>query len=656
MANSRVAETASPIPLDVVGSTTFGRYDQISLSETFNMIIVVDKNEAGDEKRSLIPFAGYEFKLALGGNGRGFFSSEKAGLMFGVSTNEAYLIGPALNPSFIGNIDTTSGDVYIDEDILGNIAFCDGSNIYIYNYNTGLFYKAGTNPYTGPTGGTVTQSAFTVTGSSGTLFMANAAVGSTIYFDDGTNATIVAVVNNTTLTVSTSVTRSAIGYLIMAPLAFTPNYVCFHDARFIATSAYSGSNQIGQWRLSRTIVTTGLKTYIAFPALAQLPQLQGTFQTKPDLPVAVVRIPGRANTIIVMGSIGSEIWTDVGAALFPYKKNQSFNLDYGCVNPATIATLGEFVVWVGLNEKSGPVIMYTTGQDIVSIDTDGIDYRLSNVNFPALSYGFMFKQDGHIFYIVTFYEPSDNVTYAYDFKTSKFYTLTDEQFNYFIAKHTVFFNNTYYFNSINDGNIYEINSKYTTYEYFGGVVQEIPRVRVCNTIRTIDSIPKVANNLVITMEQGTDVLNTKEGSNIATIGILENGSLYTTAEVIINGDGIGAYATAEITNGSISSVTLVDAGIGYSWAVATIGGDGTGAQLETTLNVDSYLPRIDLCMSYDSGNTFSSFISSDMYAIGRYQSRIVFNELGYSNEFTPQLRFYGQSRFVINSAEMNFYE
>jgi len=657
MENTRASEIASPIPLDVVGSTTFGRYPQISLSETFNMFIVIDKNEVGEEKKALIPFAGYQSQLSLGGNGRGLFGSFKANLMFSVATNEAYAISDSLNPSFIGNVDSTQGDVFSDEDILGNIAFCDGFNIYIYNYNTGVFYKAGTNPYAV---GTVSQSGFTVTGV-GTAFnagspVANVVAGSTIYFDDGTNSVITNVGSLTTLTVSSSITKASMGYVIMAPLAFTPNYVCFHDSRFIATSAYSNGNQVGQWRLSRVITSSGGKSYISFPGLAQLPQLQGTFQTKPDLPIAVVRIPGRANTIIIMGSISSEIWTDVGAALFPYKKNQSFNLDYGCVNPSTIATLGELVVWVGQNEKSGLVIMYTTGQDIVPLDIDGIDYRLANIKFPKLSYGFMFKQDGHTFYIVTFYEPSDNVTYMYDFKKSKFYTLTDEQFNYFIAKHAVFFNNTYYFNSINDGDIYEINSNFTTYEYAGNVVQEIPRARVCNTIRTKSSIPKVANNLTLTLEQGVDTLNTQEGSNISTIGIVENGSGYTTATVIIDGDGSGAYAMASVVGGVIFSVTLVDPGIGYSWAIATISGDGTGAQLETTLNVASYLPRIDLCMSYDGGYTFSSFISADMYAVGKYQSRIVFNELGYSNEFTPQLRFYGQSRFVINDAEMNFYE
>ena len=48
----------------------------------------------------------------------------------------------------------------------------------------------------------------------------------------------------------------------------------------------------------------------------------------------------------------------------------------GCINPATIAALDEYVVWLAQNEKSGPIIMYSTGGMPKKITTDGIDYLL----------------------------------------------------------------------------------------------------------------------------------------------------------------------------------------------------------------------------------------------------------------------------------------
>ncbi len=644
------AENALPIPLDLVGCNSFGRYDQISLAQTFNMLMVVKKEEDGSDKKSLIPFAGYNWKLALGSNGRALVSSVKAGLMFAVSDDTAYKIGPSLTPSRIGTLGTNSGDVFVDEDILGNMAFCDGSNIYIYNYNTGLFYTAGDIYYIG----NLSQSSNMITGV-GTAFT-SAMVGGTIYFSDSTTALITAFSDGTHLIVNTSATKSSQPVFIRYALDFTPNYIFFHDARFIAMSGYTNGVQVGQWRLSQARLAPNGVTYIGFPAGAVLAQFQGTFQTKADLPIGGFRFPGRANLIMIMGSILTEPWTDTATALFPYTRNTTYNLDYGTLNPATIATLGTIAVWLGANERSGPVIMYTTGQDVIPISDDGINYRLARIKFPKSSYGLAFKQDGKLIYILTFYEQVDNVTFAYDFSVGKFVTLTDEQMNYFIAKHAVYFNNTYYINSINDGSIYELSSDFTDYIYQNNLPETIPRVRVCSTFRTTDSIPKVLNNIIITIEQGIDKLNLGQFSNISTIGIVENGYGYTTAEVIITGDGTGAYATATVVDGAIFSIDLVSTGVNYSWAVATIAGDGIGAQLETTLTVDPYIPRIDLSMSYNGGYLFGSSIGQNMNVCGDYHDRLVFNELGYSNEFTPQFRFTGLDRFVVTDAEMNFYE
>jgi hypothetical protein len=59
------------------------------------------------------------------------------------------------------------------------------------------------------------------------------------------------------------------------------------------------------------------------------------------------------------------------------------------------------------------------------------------------------------------------------------------------------FNNTYYFVSFSDGNLYEMNSKYTT---FNG--EQIPRIRVCPPVRTADQSQFIVNELCFTIEQG----------------------------------------------------------------------------------------------------------------------------------------------------------
>jgi hypothetical protein len=396
------ASNLKQIPLDIVGSTMFGRYPKISIEQTFNMIISDDW---------LVPSAGYKTKaeIADNGEGRAIFASNNLNQMVAVIDNGVYLINENLAYLRIGTLETSAGDVFIDENNAGQIAICDKSSIYIYNYNASTFQKA--------------------------------------------------------------------------TLDFLPGYVAFQDGYFIAPDL----NQ-AQWRLSDP------NNGASWPAQAAD---VGAFQTKPNKPVAALRFPGKGNLLLVFGSTVTELWYDLGYQLFPYQKNSYMNIDYGCLNPATIAASDKFVVWLAANEKSGPVIMYTDGSDAVQISNDGINFKFAQLSNPSNSYGFLFKQDGHLIYQLTF--PDDNFTIAYDFNTEKLFTLTDEYMSCHIAKRVVYFNNSYYFVSLRDGNVYELNSRYTTYDD-----AEIPRVRVCKNIRLPDSSRFVVNNLTFTLEQGED--------------------------------------------------------------------------------------------------------------------------------------------------------
>lgn len=639
---TRSAELSFQVPLEMVNSSKFGRFPKISDEHTYNLFIADD---------ALLNFAGYNFVLSLLGNGRGLFSSKKAAAMFAVSERTVYSIDTSLIKSIIGTLTTLTEDVYIDEDIINNIAFVDGTNIYIYNYLTGNFYVPGTNPYQGGGGVTAAQSGFTVTGV-GTTFTANM-VGGTIYWPDDTFSTITAYSSATSITVSTSATHLAGDFLITEPLDFTPAYVFFHDGRFVVPSNRAGGQQISQWRLSNPILVTGATaSIITFP---NTQQFVGGFQTKPDLPVAGSRLPGRGQNIFIMGSEVTEPWVDLGLAKFPYQKQTSFNIDFGCINASTVSTLNNLVVWLGGNERTGPVIMYTTGQDVKKISTDGIDFLFERLNSPSECYGFTYMQSGHLFYVITFFDPSDNLTLAYDFNTDKFYNLSDENLDYFIAKKVVYFNEKYYFISINDGDIYELNSDFTTYTYRDNVVEEIPRARILPTYLTQDGVGQVFNNVWFVMEQGIDSQYTGQGNNIASINVTAGGTDYTECTVLIEGDGSAAHATATIVAGVVTSITVNNPGFGYTWAVVTLIGDGTGAEASVLLNVADYIPQVNISVSYDGGYSWSNFDKMAVNTYGKFKNRFYYDGLGYGNEFTLQFRMYMKSRFVCKNGMMSFY-
>lgn len=414
------------LPLDIVGSTAFGRYPKISIEQTFNMLISDDW---------LVNYAGYEVVAHVEpkGQGRGIYASTIYNKIVFVIDGNVYTYEPgATSAQKIATIPTQSGDVFIDGNNAGQIAICDQLNMYILNLNNGTFATAGLN--------------------------------------------------------------------------FTPNYVTFQDTYFIA-----GRADTNVWRLSNN--NDGLNWPDASPNV-------GTIQTKPDNVVGMCRVPGKGNLLFVFGSTVTELWFDTGYQLFPYQKNSYTNIDFGCVNAATIASNDNIVVWVGQNEKSGPVVMVSDGGEPKQVSNDGINFRLAQLTDPGNCYGFLFKQDGHQIYQVTW--PNDNLSLAFDFTTNKIFTLTNEFQQVHIAKRVAFLNDTYYFVSLVDGNLYELNSNITTYNG-----AEIPRIRICKSIRLPKQNWFVCNNLTFTIEQGYDSSLSRVDLSLSKDGGQHFGNVFT---------------------------------------------------------------------------------------------------------------------------------
>jgi hypothetical protein len=268
-----------------------------------------------------------------------------------------------------------------------------------------------------------------------------------------------------------------------ATLDFVPDHIAFQDGYFIAAVANEP-----RWRLS------ALNNGLSWPAAANN---VGGFQTKADDVVACIPLPGKGQHLFVFGKKVTSLWNNVGYRLFPYKRTSAFNIDYGCLNSATIATGDTFVIWLGANEESGATIMYSSGSDVKQISSDGINFRLGQLTHPEESYGDLVKHDGHLFYILTFSNPADNLTLMYDFNTGAFFSLTDNKMDNHIAKKIAFYNNFYYFVSANDGGLYKLDSDITTYNE-----NEIPRIRITDTIRSSDGQPFIAKSLSFVTEQG----------------------------------------------------------------------------------------------------------------------------------------------------------
>lgn len=124
----RVTPKSEQIPVNVVGSSSFGDYPKISLEKTYNMF---------ESDGWLVSFPGYHKVLEIvksGIEGRALFRSFRGNRMIAVIDSNVYDISNSLSFRLVGRLATQTGEVFMDENLNQQICIVDGLNMYIYNY------------------------------------------------------------------------------------------------------------------------------------------------------------------------------------------------------------------------------------------------------------------------------------------------------------------------------------------------------------------------------------------------------------------------------------------------------------------------------------------------------------------------------------------
>lgn len=418
------------------------------------------------------------------------------------------------------------------------------------------------------------------------------------------------------------------------PLDFRPGYVSYQNGSFVSVALSTNDSDAAQWRLG------SLSNANYFPSDSDS---IGPFQTKGDMPLAAFPIPGGGNVLIVIGSTSAEIWYNVAnSALFRYQRSTNSSFDYGMLNSSTLDFGDTFAIWIGRNEKSSPVVMISEGGNPKSISTDGIDYKLATLKNPSKCFGFLWQQDGHWIYQFAFYDPQDNISFIYDLKTKKFFNVSDENLNFHPIKKIARLGTSYFGISFNDEKIYNVGSQYTTYDY-GDFEKEIPRIRIPEFIRKPNSESGIVRYLSFPIEMGIS----HRYNSVYRVVVQNGGEGYTEATVrFIQDSGFNAKATATIVDGVITAIEIVNPGQNYlDTPIIIIDGDGEGAEAIAVLNNIS--PRADLSISNDGAVTFSNSVGMFLNPLAKRKNKFIYYQLGWTNEFVPQIRFWSFDRFVV---------
>jgi len=170
--------------------------------------------------------------------------------------------------------------------------------------------------------------------------------------------------------------------------------------------------------------------------------------------------------IFIFGRTVTERWYNSGAASsFPFVRDDNLILQYGCVATGSIAkgslTNGESVLaWLAQNETGSPSIRITEGGASQPISTPNIDYKLQFLTNLENAFGYMFRIDGHSFYLINFID--DKLTLVYDFDSKVWHE--QEMMNedpYFSCCHA-YFQNKHILGHHDAPKLSELNSDFVT--------------------------------------------------------------------------------------------------------------------------------------------------------------------------------------------------
>lgn len=172
--------------------------------------------------------------------------------------------------------------------------------------------------------------------------------------------------------------------------------------------------------------------------------------------------------LYLIGTQTTEVWFNSGDT-FPFARNSSVFMDYGCRNSDTVAKVGESLMWLGRRRDGDDVIVLVSGFQAQIVSNRGITYQISKMTTTSDAYAYSYQQEGHIFYVLTF--PTDEKTFVYDLTMGMWHeraSLESASQNRHRSNAYAFFNGKHYVGDYNSGKICELDTE--TYDEDGSAI------------------------------------------------------------------------------------------------------------------------------------------------------------------------------------------
>lgn len=174
-----------------------------------------------------------------------------------------------------------------------------------------------------------------------------------------------------------------------------------------------------------------------------------TAEAAPDDLIANQRFKG---TQWLLGTDSTEVWY-LTAESFPMNPVPGHYWDIGCIAKYSVASNENYIAWLGKDKQ----VYVSTGGQPVPVSTESTAYQIDKLSIVNDAEGFIYTQEGHTFYQLTF--PTEKRTFVYDFGMQRWHERKSGESRHRASMHV----NVYGKNIIADfqtGNLYEMSLDY----------------------------------------------------------------------------------------------------------------------------------------------------------------------------------------------------
>jgi hypothetical protein len=137
--------------------------------------------------------------------------------------------------------------------------------------------------------------------------------------------------------------------------------------------------------------------------------------TAEGLPDDLVGIISDHREVWLPGAESIEIWTDTGAAFFPFERAPGGFIEQGCAAGLSLAKLDNSVFWIGADEHGQGIVYRANAYIPERISTHALEHAINGYGNISDAIGFSYQEEGHLFYWLTF--PSADASWVYDVAT-----------------------------------------------------------------------------------------------------------------------------------------------------------------------------------------------------------------------------------------------